>query len=171
MGSFKLSTSWGCSSLPGDVDSKTRGARIGCGAETEFRATMLPDTHRLARFLLTDDLLRMTGARLVLGPSPTELAIGWSLLAAKYCCHSLRVAFLRIFQRFSCISYCQELIEQGLANESMMMKIRKEKKRRNGVILPGVKAVLVLHLCSNVLEGLVACEVKFHDGVLVVLPF
>lgn len=86
---------------------------------------MLPGTHRLARFLLAVDLLRMTGAIFVPDPSPRELAIGWSLLAEKYCCHSLRVAFLRIFQRFNCISYCQELIEQSLANETMM-KIRKE---------------------------------------------
>lgn len=58
----------------------------------------------------------------------------------------------------------------------MVLKIKKEKNKRgggerNGGILPGVKAVLVLHLSSNILEGLVACEVKFHDGVLVVLPF
>lgn len=44
----------------------------------------------------------------------------------------------------------------------------KTRKRKDRSILPGVEAMLGLHLCANIFEGLVA--VQFHNSVLVVLP-
>lgn len=38
-------------------------------------------------------------------------------LFEKYSCHSFWVAFLRMFQRFNCISYCQGLVEKRLTGE------------------------------------------------------
>lgn len=100
----------GCAALRGSVEPEAREA---------LGATRLPDTHRLARFLLAVDLLRMMGGAFVPEAS-IEVGIERCSLFEKYCCHSFRVAFLRIFQRFNCISYCQELVEKRLADETMV---------------------------------------------------
>lgn len=105
------------------------------------------------------------GGKVVPGAS-IEVGIEWCSLFEKHCCHSLRVAFLRIFQRFNCISYCEELVEKRLTGE--MTVANKDAQERIMAILPGVEAVLIAHLCSNIFEGF--CSIQFHDGVLVVVP-